>query len=103
MVAEKVTCLLLHSKGGLCFFVIACCSLHLNPGMDGIELHDMLWQAKLKEMEAKLKSKEATLYESDGVAAKVARDRQGNFVFQFDQDRYGFHPGDFSPFSGMLT
>ena len=46
-----------------------------------------LMQTKLKEMEARLKSKEATMYESDGVAAKVARDRQGNFVFQFDKDR----------------
>ena len=44
-------------------------------------------QAKLKEMEAQLKSKEANMYDSDGVAAKVARDRQGNFVFQFDKDR----------------
>lgn len=44
-------------------------------------------EAKLKEMEAKLKSKEATMYEADGVAAKVARDRQGNFVFQFDKNR----------------
>lgn len=48
----------------------------------------VIWQAKLKEMEAKLKSKEATMYEADGVAAKVARDRQGNFVFQFDKNRY---------------
>ena len=47
----------------------------------------VIWQAKLKEMEAKLKSKEATMYEADGVAAKVARDRQGNFVFQFDKNR----------------
>ena len=47
----------------------------------------MVWQAKLKEMEARLKSKEATMYEADGVAAKVARDRQGNFVFQFDKNR----------------
>ena len=39
-------------------------------------------------MEAKLKSKEAVIYESDGVAAKAARDRQGNFVFQFDKDRW---------------
>ena len=46
-------------------------------------------QAKLKEMEARLKSKEATMQESDGVAAKVARDRHGNFVFQFDKQRWG--------------
>ena len=45
-------------------------------------------QAKLKEMEARLKSKEATMQESDGVAAKVARDRHGNFVFQFDKQRW---------------
>jgi hypothetical protein len=47
----------------------------------------VIWQAKLKEMEARLKSKEATMYEADGVAAKVARDCQGNFVFQFDRSR----------------
>ena len=48
----------------------------------------MLSQAKLAEMEAKLKSKEAVMYESDGVAAMAARDRQGNFLFQFDKDRW---------------
>jgi hypothetical protein len=52
----------------------------------------VVWQAKLKEMEARLKSKEATMYEADGVAAKVARDRQGNFVFQFDKNRYASLP-----------
>jgi len=49
---------------------------------------ESLSQAKLNEMEAKLKSKEAVIYESEGVAAKAARDRQGNFVFRFDKDRW---------------
>lgn len=38
-------------------------------------------------MEARLKMKEASLFEAEGVAAVVARDRQGNFVFRFDEDR----------------
>lgn len=38
-------------------------------------------------MEARLKLKEASLFEVGGVAATAARDRQGNVVFKFDEQR----------------
>lgn len=44
-------------------------------------------QAKLRDMEARLKLKEASLFEAGGVAARAARDRQGNVVFRFDESR----------------
>ena len=44
-------------------------------------------QAKLRDMEARLKLKEASLYEAGGVAAVGARDRQGNVVFRFNEQR----------------
>ncbi len=44
-----------------------------------------LRQAKLRDMEARLKLKEASLFEAGGVAATAARDREGNVVFRFDE------------------
>lgn len=44
-------------------------------------------QAKLRDMEARLKLKEASLFEAGGVAAVAARDSRGNVVFRFDEQQ----------------
>ena len=48
----------------------------------------MCWphaQAKLRDIEDRLRKKEAALFESNGVSAVIARDRQGNVTFNFDE------------------
>ena len=48
-------------------------------------------QAKLRDIEDRLRKKEAALFESNGVSAVIARDRRGNVTFNFDSDEAPRH------------
>ncbi len=75
-----------HSTDGAlvaCVAGLSSADLWLRPpnGMDAVPRA----QAKLRDIEDRLRKKEAALFESGGVSAVIARDRQGNVTFNFDE------------------